>query len=496
MSQERRGPEYVHAHVVKQRRSRVRRNFSLAVFPLLGVGLAIVFASVILPHRRSEDQYGRLLEALRRGSTSHTIEFRPTRDREIILREDWILGTRRRLEYFGGQFVAYHFSQDGKSEDYIYEQAPNVLRKHTGATLVAPALERLLTDIREREVVSTKSHADGTLEIETRRKKLRITMDPNSGRPTQWYTFLPTDRGDETLLRTEVHYDVDPGKLKYDEAIWAATPVDMHQVPDPHQRQTTARARVGNDPSDLELVTVDVNQTGDVFYVYRAAVERPFIEVRDSQGNRYSPTDVYLSSRAGDRFIGEQVALRLDQAHMQWPVSVTFRVHQVDAKGLPKQSTGKELTLTFDRPTCFMAPTHWFQVYLGDAPLYDYQRTRHFRLAQVFQSAVRTPSGQFIDALGGGVSTLEQPEEQRRDPADLQRAISEARQLLRVRSEYEAGRISHSRIYVLLADLYAAAGQKDEARRVVQFVQGMLRDGRADTFVAAEIERAAKELGL
>lgn len=493
MAEDRRGPEYVHAHVVQRKHQNVKRNLTFAVFPLIGIGLAVLFTSVILPGRRSEDQYTRLVRAIRGTNVAHTIEYRPNRANDVILREDWLMGPRRRLEYFGGQFVAYHFSQDGRGTDYIYERGPKVLRKHAGSTLITPAIERLMTDLRWREVISTRSLPDGTLDVLTRRKRLLITMDPASGRPTRWITLVSTDRGEEVLLRTEAEYTVDPEKLKYDDEIWGGNTVDMARLPDPFDRQSTAVATLG---SDVELLTFDINQYGDIFYAYRSIVDRPYIEVTDSQGHSFSPVDIYQTSRAGARYVGEQLALRMEQAPAAWPVTVTLRSKALDPRLSSRQGEVKEFTLRFDRPTCFMAPSHWFKIYVSDSPLYDYERTRHYRRTLVLQNAMRTPEGKLVDTLSGGASALEPTDTLRKDPADLQRAVTEARQTLRVRTEFDGGRLATARVYLLLIELYMALESREEARKVVEFTRGMVRDGRADSFVAAEIERAAKEQGL
>lgn len=493
MAEERRGPEYVHAHVVQRKQERAKRNFAFALLPMAGIGLAILFTSVILPGRRSEDQYTRLVRAIRGSSATHTVEYRPTNDREILLREDWINGPRRRLEYFGGQFIVYHFSQDTGAEDYIHEIGPNILRKHNGANLITPAVERLLADLRGREVVSTNTLPDGNLEVTTRRKRLIITMDPNSGRPTHWLTLVPTDRGYELLTRTEAEYSVDPSKLDYDRNISSATKVDMTTHPDPFRLQTPA---IANLDTGIDVVTVDVNSLGDVFYTYRSPVDRPYIEVTDNKGHTYSPMDIYQTSRVGDLYVGEQLALRMNQVHAEWPITITLRSRDLDPRRGSKGAPGKAYQLKFDRPSCFMTPTHWFQIYLSDAPLYSYQRTRHYRKALVLQNAMATPEGKFVDTLSGGAASLEQSDNLRKEPEYLQQAIREARQSLQVRAEFDGGRLSSARMYLVLMELYSTLGNLEDARKVADFARGMVREGRADSTVAVEIERAAKELGL
>lgn len=493
MAEDRRGPEYVHAHVVQRKHEKIKRNLTYAVFPLIGIGLAVLLTSVILPERRSEDQYTRLMRALRGNNVVHTIEYRPTGDKEIILREDWISGPRRRLEYFGGQFVIYHFSQDTGAEDYIFEPGPNILRKHAGATLIIPAVERLMGDLRSRENVSLTSLPDGTLEVVTRRKRLLITMDPGSGKPTHWVTFTDTDRGEEIILRTEAEYEVDSAKLKYDDEIWKANKVEMSRLREPFRPQTPTLANLG---PDLELVTLDVNSVGDVFYAYRSKIDRPYIEVTDNAGNTYSPMDIYQSSQVAGRHVGEQIALRVTEGHIAWPLTVTLRARELDPRLSSKAGPPKEFSLRFDRPSCFMAPSHWFPIYLSDAPLYDYQRTRHYRLTLVLQNAMRTPEGKFVDTLAGGASSLEQSDNLRKDPADLERALREARQTLRVRSEFDGGRLASARVYMLMIELYLAIGRREDARKTLDFARGMVRDGRVDSSIASELERMAKEQGL
>ena len=497
MSEQRRGPEYVPAHIVQKKREKIRRNFSWLLIPVVGIGLAYFVTSVILPQQRSGDQYSRLRRSLRGVGEFHSIEFRPTGERETILREEWVVNARRRLEYFGGQFVILHYSQDGKSEDLIYEPAAKLVRRHRGAVLAGTAPERLLNDLTDRDV-KTYAGPDGTLMVETRRRKHEIVTDPASGRPISWKTFYFTDQGDELLSRTEVDYgDFDRAKMDIEPEILTAKKVDFDELPNRYSSDTAPIATIGGGAEQFHLQTLDINALGDVFYVYRSPYERPFVEVNVGQ-IQYSGMDMFTGNRDERGYVGERLAIRLSDPQLTWPLTVKITVRS-DPRFESGVATGKVLgsfTRTFDHPTCFMAPAQWFGTYVADGPLYDYQRTRHFRLAQVFQNMMRRPDGNMVDTMAGGAAALEQTKDLKKNPADLQSAVFHGRQVLRVRAEYDAGRLSMARVYVLLAEVHLALDERELARKAIAFAQGMVREGRADAFTASEIDRAAKELGL
>lgn len=497
MSEQRRGPEYVPAHIILKKREKIRRNFSWLLIPVVGIGLAYFVTSVVLPQQRSGDQYSRLRRSLRGVGEFHSIEFRPTGDRETVLREDWVTRGRRRLEYYGGQFVILHFSQDGTSEDLIYEPAARSVRRHQGAVLAGTAPERLMNDMSDREVKSYGG-PDGELVIETRRRKHLVVTDPKNGRPLTWKTYYFTDQGEELLSRTEMDYgDFDRSKLEVDPEIKAAKKINFDDLPNRYSSDAPPIASLGNKESPFHIQTLDINAMGDVFYIYRSPFERPFIEVT-ANGLPYSPMDMFTGNRDENGYLGEQLAIRLTDPQLTWPLTVKITVRS-DPRFESGSASGKVLgtfSRTFDHPTCFMAPAQWFGTYVADGPLYDYQRTRHFRLAQVFQNMMRGPDGHMVDTMAGGAAALEQTKDIKKNPVDLQSAVFHARTVLRVRAEYDAGRLSMARVYVLLAELHLALGERDLARQAIAFAQGMVREGRADAFTASEIERAAKELGL
>lgn len=498
MSEQRRGPEYVHAHVVQKKKERVRRNVSWLMIPVIGIAAAVFFSVVILPTQRSGDQFTQLRRALRGVGDFHTIEFRPLGEKETILREDWVGRTRRRIEYFGGQFVIYHFSQDGQSEDLIHEPAAGVVRRHRGAVVAGTALERLLNDMSDRDLRSYPGEED-RLVIETRRRKHLIRLDEKTGRPLDWRTYFFTDRGEELLSRTEVQYgDVDAAKLEYDDEVKKAKKVDYQDLPNRYEQSDAPVATLGKGANPFLLSSLDINQFGDVFYVFRSPYERPFVKIE--VGNvPYTTMDMFTGNKQAKGYLGEQLAIRLSDPQLVWPLTVKITVHGLDPRYETGSVTGHVLgtyTRTFDRPTCFMAPAQWFGPYVADGPLYDYLRTRHYRLALVFQNMMRRPDGSMVDTMSGSASSFEDTDQLKKNPDDLQSAVFHARTVLRARAEYDAGRLSMARIYVLLAELYTALNQREQARESIQFVQGMLRDGRVDSFTASEVERAAKELGL
>jgi hypothetical protein len=232
--------------------------------------------------------------------------------------------------------------------------------------------------------------------------------------------------------------------------------------------------------------------------VFRSPYERPFVKV-EVGSVPYTTMDMFTGNKQAKGYLGEQLAIRLSDPQLVWPLTVKITVHGLDPRYEKGSATGHILgtyTRTFDRPTCFMAPAQWFGPYVADGPLYDYLRTRHYRLALVFQNMMRRPDGSMVDTLSGSSASFEDTDQLKKNPDDLQSAVFHARTVLRARAEYDAGRLSMARIYVLLAELYTALNQREQARESIQFVQGMLRDGRVDSFTASEVERAAKELGL
>lgn len=501
MSIERRGPEYVHAHVIEQRRGRAKRWLSWLLIPVFGIGLAVGVTSIYLPQQRSEGQYTKLRRALRNITAYHATEFRPVRDRELILREDWVAKGRRRLEYFGGQFVMYHFSPTGTGPDLIHEPTANVVRHHKGAVMVAGAPERLLSVLNDRDS-KVYPGPNGNLVVETTHRKHVIRVDEHSGRPIAWATYFFTDRGERLLTRTELEYgEPDPSKLEYDPEVRRLSPVKFGELPSRARPSEQPVVVIGSNTRAMELTTLDINQFGDINYMYRSPYERPFVEVTDLQsGAMYSTMDIF-STREATRhgFPGEQLALRLNQEQIQWPITVKLTVRTVDPAFRDDSAGGMLIgtyTRTFERPTCFLAPAQWFGTYLEDGPLFDYLRTRHYRMAQVYQNMMRKPDGTMVDALSGSSASMEQADDLKKDPADLRRAIEEARTVLRVRAEFDAGRLPMARVYVMLAELHNALGETDQARDAVRFARGMVREGRGDAYVTDEVERAAKELGL
>jgi hypothetical protein len=499
MSEVRRGPEYIPARQIMAKRSRIRRGLSLALIPVVGAGLALFVTSIILPQRHTEDQFERLEAALRNLGDFHAIEYRPMKDREIILREEWTGSNRRRVEYFGGQMVLYHFSTDGRSRDLIYEPGPGVARRHRGASMGASAPARLLSDLTDREV-RTESGPDDMLVVVSRGRRHLIRMDARSGRPTQWTTYFPSDIGDQVLSRTEVEYGApDSAKLQVEPEVQSLLRTSPGRPPGRNRRATEPVAVIGQGAEVFDLDWIHINQYGDLFYAFQSATERPFVHVVDSLGNLYSPLDIIIGDRTTDRFAGEQLALRLDNTHIAWPLTITLSVQNSDPRFLAGQDRKRKIgsyTMVFDKPTCFLAPPQWFSPNVSDSPIYDYLRTRHYRLALVFQHMLRTPEGRMVDTLAGGAASLEMSENLKKDPNDLRRAIAEARTFLRMRNEFDSGRMSAGRIYVLLAELHHALGEREAAQQAIEFAQGMVREGRVDLNTVGDIERTAKELGL
>lgn len=499
MTEVRRGPEYVPGRRVEARRTRVKRGLVLALVPLGGLGLALLFTNVLLPQRRIEEQSDRLKHALLRLEDYHSIEYRVTGDSETILREEWKSGQRRRVEYFGGQIVFYHFSADGRSRDLIYEQSTRVVRRHRGASMGDSAPARLLTDMNEPDV-QMESGPDGVLVLYSDVRRHLIRMDARSGKPTGWTTLFPSDLGEQMLTRTEIDYDgIDRSKLEVEPEVLALVRDSPGRPPGRNRRPAEPIAAIGKVDDEFDLDWIDINQHGDLFYGFRSRTERPFIQVVDGRGNLYSPLDIISGDRTTGRIAGEQLSLRLDDTQLSWPVTVTLSVKDSDPRFLTGPTRNRKIgssTFTFERPTCVLAPPQWFSSNVSDRPLYDYLRTRHYRLALVFQNMLRTPEGRRVDALGGGAASLEQSVGLKKDPDDLRRALAEARTFLRVRNEFDSGRMSVGRVYVMIAELHQALGEHDAAKRAIQFAQGMVREGRVDLNTVGDIERTAKELGL
>lgn len=496
MSEQRRGPEYVPARTLEKRRERARRYWWLLV-PVVGVGLAYLTVSSIQAQQASEEQYRAMRRSLRGIGEFHSIEYRANGEQETVLREDWVGTGRRRIEYFDGQFVIYHFSLDGKGEDLIHEPGSGVVRRHKGATLAGTVLERLTNDMSDRNV-RFYGGPNRTLVIETARRRHVIEVDESSQRPTAWKTYFFTDEGERPLTRTVMQYGTaDPSKLDYDPVVKRTKAVDVGDLTNRSRGFVEGIATIGQGARRFQLGSLDVNQAGDIFYTYLSPHERPFIEVT-ADGVPYSRMDIFTGSPDGDGYPGEQLAIRLQDVPVRWPLTIKITVRS-DARYDETATTGQVLgsySHTFERPTCFMAPSQWFGENLADGPLYDYLRTRHYRLALIYQNMMRAPDGHMVDTISGGLSTLEESPDLRKDPADLKVALEHAREMLRVRTEFDAGRISMGRIYILIAELHMSMKQPDLARRAISFARRQSRDGRGDGFSSGEIERAAKQMGL
>lgn len=480
---------------MEKKRERVRRGSWLLV-PILGIGLAYLAVTNVQGQKESEDRFRAMRRSLRGIGEFHSVEYRINGDQETVLREDWVGTGRRRVEYFDGQFVIYHFSLDGKSEDLIYEPSARVVRRHYGANVVGTVIERLTNEMLDRSV-KVYGGPENRLVLETVRRKHVIEIDEETRRPKSWETFYFTDEGEQPLSRTEITYgEIDRSKLEYDPQVKRTKPVDIRDAEDRYLDKTEPVANIGKGQKQFGLMHLDVNHLGDVFYVYRSPYERPFVEVT-ANGETYSKVDVFIGNPDQNGYPGEQMAIRLQDSPTRWPLTVKFTV-RADARYDEGATTGEILgtyTQTFEGPTCFMPPAHWFNELVSDGPLYDYLRTRHYRLALTYQNLMRAPDGAMVDTISGGLATLESPD-LKKDPKDLQVALEHAREMLRVRTEFDAGRISMGRVYILIAELYVAMDQRNLANRAISFARRLAREGRGDGYSSGEIERAAKQLGL
>ncbi|MCC7433161.1 MAG: hypothetical protein IT363_00640 [Methanoregulaceae archaeon] len=496
MSEQRRGPDYVPARMIERKRARARR-YSWLLVPIVGVGLAYVVVSSIQNQQESEAQFRSLRRSLRGPGEFHSVEYRVNGEQETVLREDWVGTDRRRIEYFDGQFIIYHFSLDGKSEDMVHEPGAGVVRRHHGAVLLQNAIERLANEMSDRNMRASRGPG-GRLVLETSLRKHVVEVDEESGRPTAWQTSYFTDEGEKPLSRTVISYGgVDRTKLDYDAIVKRTKPVDVRDLQDANRIPKSSVATIGGNPKPFLLASLDVNQSGDIFYIYRSPYERPFIEVT-ADGGVYSRMDVTTATPDVYGYSGEQLAIRVQDAPVRWPLTVKVTV-RADARYVEGMTTGQVLgtyTRTFERPTCFMAPVQWFGEPAADGPLYDYLRTRHYRLALIYQNMMRAPDGRMVDTISGGLSTMEDTPNLRKDPADLRVALEHARETLRVRTEYDAGRISVWRIYILIAEIHMALDQRDLASRAISFARRLSRETRGNGFPSGEVERAAKLMGL
>lgn len=484
--EERRGPEYIPARLVAEKRQHTRRRLRWLSPPLLGIGLAAAFYSYWAPRQTLQTQVERMIDAIRTNQEFHAVEYRgQPRDREYALREDFVSGARRKFVLFNGE-VAMFIPTSGPVT--VFERGPFTVRHHIGSLLSNPAPLRLLSECID-QAASFSMGSEGLLVLNIRNRRTLITLD-RLGRPERWTTYFRTDRGEEVLSRVNVEWGkVEEAQLNPDLTVESAEEVPLTPDSAPYQMDAKTIGTAG--PCDF--VTLATTSNGDLVLIHRSKVESLFFEVTDDRGTSYEPAAFYATRiTARKEYTAETLCLRPATSKVSWPLNLTINVRNFDPRfqvdGMQNKVLGS-YKASFSKPTYAFAPPYWFPQHATDRPYFDYLRNRAYRRALAVLDRVRSEkrSGKKdlaalekvqADALYGG-------------------AISDLREVIRLRAEYEGGgTMPMARLYVNLAELQAAAGLTGDAMRAIEYALELTRTGRSDPAVAAEAEQVAKDLGL
>ncbi len=485
MLPERRGPEYVRPEEWLAKQEAARRRTKLIMWPVVASAGAALGLAIWLPMKSNTARFDRMMKAIGNQPPYHAIE-RRAGDATGVLREDYVNAQRRRYILLEGEAEVI----SGLGSDQTFEKTPLVARKHHEALVTMPILGRLAIDCLDVDIKIGKGEG-GTLTVEKDRRRYEIELNKD-GLPKFWKTLVMTDLGFEPLWETTVDYGPISND-KFQSSIKPTLDVNMESEPDPRTSELPAQAKIG----PIELVRIDVNSLGDVILLIRSPYERPYFEVKDSDGRELAPVSLYANPyRTGSMYRSETMCIRLSEEPLTWPVKVTLRARNYNPRFKVEGFANKEVgTYTFSAPspTCSFAPTYWFDNMMTDRVYFDYLRTRAYRLSNILQNAMRTKDGALVDTLNGGATGLSE-DDLVKSPHDNLRAITEMKKVIRLRAEYEGGSIPISSLYVQLASMYLASGQKELAKSAVQFAESRIRLGRADPSLVADIERLSREI--
>lgn len=482
---ERRGPDYVRPEIWQAVQAKRQRRVRITMVPVVLAVLGVTVASLLMPARIAQGQLDKMMAAARAEPSFHAIE-RRAGEQAGILREEYVHQDSRRILMFDGEV---ELLMGGHGVALASERMPSVRRRHMGSITTLDTVDRLLLDCERPWTVRVVE--EGRLEVTTRDKKFEITQD-SRGRPIAWQTSYRNEIGFHPLWETTVEYGpVSPAN--FDHTINAVSLVDHVDPNAAVFTQETVLHEIG----DVALTAINVNRLGDLIFVSLGRYERPYVEVVNAQGQRLSPHTLQSTLWRDRRlYRSEVMAIRLQTEPVQWPVEYTVRIRNYDPRfkvqGFPNRVVG-EKTFRFEKPTCVSAPPYWFGRVMSDQPYFDYLSQRAYRLATVFQNAMRTKDGHLVDTMTGGAVGRSEAD-LIKSPIDTARAIDELRQVLRLKAEFDNNTLPLSQLYVQLAALYVAAGYKEQAKSALQFVQSRTRYARVDASILAEMERLTKEL--
>lgn len=491
--EERRGPEYVSAAEWSARRHRKRRRLTWIVSPMLGTALAIAFVQVWMPQRTAASRIARLSEVLSKPPPHRIHEYRITPEREELLRMDMIAGPMRKTELYDGEIVLL---STGDGPATAYERAANRLRDHQGTVLVKAATARLLSDCTDLQA-KVVSRSPTSISVQLRDKRHEILLG-KSGYPRAWTTYYETDRGMEPLSKTLVEWSgvdwrVDPEAFAAQEATQSAYRVTPDEMANPYDENAVAVAEAG----EVTILRAEVSRLGDLVIAYRSSFERPYFEVSDGTGAVYGAVPLYddqTRTADGTEFINESLAVRLGDAP-KWPLrfSITIRNYdpRIGAAGTESRVVGTWAT-KFAAPSAWGWPQYWFIGPMTDRPYYSFERNRAYYRSLMYQNALRRPNGELVLTINGSTEGVPNPAGLHRQAGDAVAAIRDLRDVLRMRAEYDGGRLSVAQMYLTLAQLEIKAGRKDDARRTLAYLSKR-PEVDSDLLLAEDIGQLAKE---
>lgn len=485
--EERRGPEYIPARLLLEKRTRSKKRVRWLIPPLLGVGLAFAAYGYWSPRQSLQGKIEKLMANLRTHQDYHAVEYRgQSRDREYALREDFVKGARRKYVLFNGEVTMY-IPISGTTT--VFEKGPFSVRHHSGSLVSAAAPQRLLADLIDQNS-QIDAGQDGGLSLTLRNRRTEIKLSP-SGLPTAWTIYHRTEKGEEILSRFAVEWDnIQDSQLEPDLTIESAEEIKLTPDGAMYREEAPAVAKAG----PIEFVVLAPTSQGDLIAIHRSASQSLFLEVQDEHGGTYEPAAFFGPSRNSDRskFMGESLCIRSSSAKPSWPLNLTIKVWNFDPKMKIEGVDAKLLATypaTFSKPVYSYAPSYWFAAHASDRPYFDFLRNRHYRRALATLTRVRAEKR-------SGKRDLAALEKAQSD-ALFASAIGDLREVVRLRAEFEGGgTLPMARLYASLAELQSAAGLTGEAAKAIDYAQELARTGRSDANLVAEIEQVAKDLGL
>ncbi len=490
--EERRGPEYIRASAWQAKRKRTHQRTWWMLGPAAGIAAGIIFVQFYLPQRAAANTVTRLIRRLPHVFKYHAIEYRMRADGSTsVLREEFSQGQERRVELFGSVVL---LSQEG----LVFERATQTLRSFNGASLANTAPMRLASDLYAPTGTKISVGSNHAIIVQTPTRKVLLKMDEQGTRPTEWITYYKTERGFEPLSRTLIEYGDQRPALFTTVGLGSGKPVAYDEQPDPFAKDAKPIQTFRAGENEYSVLRADVNSRGDLIVLGSTNLDRPFVEIHDDQGHHFAPNEMYGSSIGeGGPVYSQQLGIRLEDTPLKWPVTYTFSVRSYDPRYKVGGSANVSLgtyKVTFAKPTCYLSPTTWFGTYAADKPYFDFERTRHYRLALMYQNAMRTNQNVLVDTLNGGAADTGDAN-LHKNPRDTETAIDEMREVIRSRAEFDSGTLTVAALYISLAELYQAADRKPEALASLQIAkEEKVRAGIADPTLDASIDRMTQEL--